>query len=492
MKQKVIFIFISFFLLIGFTAATGYSIDLDQEANLNGEDYHYSVTSIPTYDGLSAIETSSLENQCSDLRTVTWDGDSGETESDIVFSTRGYVFLAPQECDISIDSEDYVEESAPSLSEGWNIISTGSGVMFDEAQGELSNCQIPQSDVHPNRKKLYKISLEGSSSVMPITESLQISRAYWVEVEEDCNINQENGDDSIVNPPEEDDSDSEEDINDDEHTLGDVYFYDTEDNSKLVRSDAENNYQDENYEYNMYDGAIEGYFEYHNRGGELDTLWVRNHHTDVTDTGFGNSEYLSVPPDSETWGTEQSGLYEMDNTGCTDFSVAVLPEATADPETESLQGPTEFSFCPDNREDDSNVELNEGSDDLQAQDIRDNAGGALEIDSASYSDGRIDVTGGIHTKAQFSVYLDEDVPTVKLMVNGEEVDSVTRCERMTSTGYGELERKFDFSLSADRTLDSNDEVSIEVDHHFIRVKADTECGSGRDTLEMDYSYGLTN
>jgi len=217
MRQKLIFISVSFFLLLGFTAATGYSVELDQEANLNGVSYDYSVTSIPTYEGLSAIETSSLENQCSGLRTVTWDGDSGETESDIVYSSRGYVFLAPQECDISIDGEDYIEESTPSLSEGWNIISTGSGAMFDEAQGELSRCEIPQSNVHPDRKKLYEISSEGSSTVMQMTESLEFTRAYWVEVEEDCEITQNIGDsdDSIVNPPEEDDSGDDSDESDD-------------------------------------------------------------------------------------------------------------------------------------------------------------------------------------------------------------------------------------------------------------------------------------
>jgi hypothetical protein len=145
----------------------------------------------------------------------------------------------------------------------------------------------------------------------------------------------------------------------------------------------------------------------------------------------------------------------------------------------------------DDSGDDSEIEFDQGTGEIQAQDIRNKAGGALSIDSASYSNGRIDVTGGIHTKAQFSLYTADDVPTVSLMVNGQEVDSVRKCQRMTATAYGGLDRKFDFSLSADRTLDSTDEVSVDVDHHFIRVQLGNGCGSGRDTVEMDYSYELT-
>jgi len=156
---------------------------------------------------------------------------------------------------------------------------------------------------------------------------------------------------------ESDPSDGEDEQSDEnpDFTSGEFSFFDTEaGDSGSTRVSTENS----NFQYDMYDGDIVGRMRYQNVDGGLHTFWVKNEHTGESDREFGNSDYLSIPQDGEeTWGTEESGpeesgLYEMDDTGCTDFQVAVLPDQTSELD-EALQGPETFTFCPgDGRSDD--------------------------------------------------------------------------------------------------------------------------------------------
>jgi hypothetical protein len=147
--------------------------------------------------------------------------------------------------------------------------------------------------------------------------------------------------------------DSESGNDNHEHAFGNLYFYDTEGDTKRVHSDAENNYQDQKVEYEMWDGNIEGRFTWNNLDEVEHTLWVENEDTGEDRETTSSASKIMVPPSSggEEWSTSEGGFYHLSD-DCTAFTVAVLPPGWDGTESDVSYDAVQtqrFTFCPDSR-----------------------------------------------------------------------------------------------------------------------------------------------
>lgn len=171
--------------------------------------------------------------------------------------------------------------------------------------------------------------------------------------------NEDNNEDSNDN-----DEESEEDIEHD-HSLGDLYFWDTEAERALVNTQAGDGYENQKVEYDMYDGNIEGAFKWKNNDRVEHTLWIRNEETQDTEQMTSSAIYVDIPTEGgETWGTGESGINRMSSSGCTAFTVAVLPpewDGNNNEVSSDAEQMNQFTFCPNNRQDDASDDDNEQS-----------------------------------------------------------------------------------------------------------------------------------
>jgi hypothetical protein len=167
---------------------------------------------------------------------------------------------------------------------------------------------------------------------------------------------------SLIKEESSQNSDGDEDNNDNtgqhEHTLGDIYFWDTESEKSLVNTEAGNNYEGQKVEYDMFDGEIKGRFTWDNHDKVEHTLWIRNEHNGESFQVTNDGRYVKAPPagDGVTWGVDVLGsTYEMDDTGCTEFTAAVLPPDWDGEDSEVSYDAKQmnvFTLCPNNRGDD--------------------------------------------------------------------------------------------------------------------------------------------
>ncbi len=170
--------------------------------------------------------------------------------------------------------------------------------------------------------------------------------------------NSNSGDNNDGSDSDNDESSDDPDNQDShEHTLGDLYFWDTEAERALVNTEAGSGYDGQRVEYDMYDGRIEGAFRWDNNDRVQHTLWIRNEHTQDTETMKSSAIYVDIPTEGgDTWGTDESGIHKMSSSGCTKFTVAVLPP-NWDGEDQEVSSDAEqmnqFTFCPNNRQDES-------------------------------------------------------------------------------------------------------------------------------------------
>ena len=161
----------------------------------------------------------------------------------------------------------------------------------------------------------------------------------------------------------ENNEDESGDDQDNEHTheFGDIYFYDTEGEVDQMNTEAENNYDGQTVEYDMYDNSIEGYFGWSNLDEVEHTLWVRNEETGESRSTTSSSDEITVPPSTagETFSTTEGEFYELSSDECTSFNIGVLPPEW-DGSDSDVSGDAEqfnqFTLCPDSAQDDSNEE----------------------------------------------------------------------------------------------------------------------------------------
>lgn len=108
----------------------------------------------------------------------------------------------------------------------------------------------------------------------------------------------------------------------------------------------------------MYDGDIEGRFVFDNQNGEEHTLWIKNEYNGETQQTTNSNAYIRVPTTDggTTWGTGQYNINRMSSTGCTDFTIAILPpgwEGSDSDVSSDAEQMNQFTFCPNSQGDDS-------------------------------------------------------------------------------------------------------------------------------------------
>lgn len=428
-----------------------------------------------------AVPLSEITDDCQIQGDAAFGFNGGGTSTDAINGMRGYAVALEESCTAEIDISSVSGGLDTQLPDDeWVVFSVPREMSVSELE---TGCDFNGID----GTNMWEVTLEQGNVPLDSDATLQPTSLYWIRTSgSDCEVDLSN---QPFQPPEGgDDSDSSDDSEETTAEAGDLYFWSTEgDGGSHVNNEAGSPNTDENMHYDMWDGRIEGRWTSHGSGER--TIIVENTYGQVENTGSGS--YVSVPAEGgETWGTEQDGVHHMTSYGDSEYTVRV-----EDAETGEVIQEDEFTFTPNSGDDGSSggdeISLDSGSGTYQAREVPGNFGGGLSIDSASYSNGNIDVSGGIHTKGDFNVYTADDDAVVKLLVNGEEVDRESFCQRMTSTAYGSsLDRKFDFDLTGNADLSGDDSVSVEVDHRTVRVQLSSECGGGRETNEIGYSYDL--
>lgn len=345
MKKKIVyFVFIMF---ISFNLSASTLIETPEDGSSTVEvdiPSETSIFSIPV-DGSVPLEeiTDDCELQTireTDLKIVGYEGT--QNSGGPVKGFRGYIIGGTGEdtCTATINTEEINPGIDNTLeADTWTMISPPEDVEWSKLSiGE--ECEIKGI----GDTSVWSISLEGNDPVN-LEEETELTKdnIYWIRTQNDCTFN----------PKKDWNLQTEEGS----ELSDDLYFFDIEagDDGEARLGNGADDVLDQD-EYEMADGNIRGRFvsEDFDEGRER-TLKITNLENDETASVEGSGEYLRYPilgedEDAYDWGTEQLGVFQLEEGSENDFEVEVKVDGeTVQSETYTLTTPG----AEDPEEDDS-------------------------------------------------------------------------------------------------------------------------------------------
>lgn len=288
--------------------------------------------------------------------------------------TTGYTVGVTESCTLEFEGEEALSASTERSLVGnqWNLITLPPNTAprdIKEIVGQEDKVDLYK---YPQDNGNYFHVHEGMDNGEDIwtypMDSLENYKSVWVAPTNDITLDFDTSEIGDIGPggdiDDSDDDSSDDSSGEHDHTLGDLYFWDTEANRGIVNTEAGNNYDGQKVEYDMYDGAISGAITWKNNDRVEHTLWVKNEHNGETSQTTSDSIYVSIPSDEKVWGTNQNGLQNMNSIGCTDYTVAVLPpnwDGSDDDVSSDAEQMNMFTFCPNSRSDDTDSDEDDSS-----------------------------------------------------------------------------------------------------------------------------------
>lgn len=217
-KAKIVFCLLVGLFMISSSGAQAAQLSLESSRFFGGQgEWYYTVGSLPATSSGAKVDVDVLKQKCdSSFQAITWS--NGEESVDIVEATKGYLFVSKEPCNIDLENSDYSSGIDTSLARGWNIISvpaTVEGFNFQNIQG---SCSL-RGDESSSGMEIFEISTRGTPVRTESNAQMKSGSAYWVEVENGCNI--QLGSDSFLTPPDGETSETSESSSTTESTTTD-------------------------------------------------------------------------------------------------------------------------------------------------------------------------------------------------------------------------------------------------------------------------------
>jgi len=337
------------------------------------------------------VSVSDLQDECSGLSAYegeyAWvlEADAW-SNPDTLPTAKGLYVTTSSDCTINLEGDE-ANPSELNIHAGWNIISLSGDITWSS----VLECDIqPYSDhrdwILTGNSWSHLESSSGDGPPTPGDGGDIESKGIMIQSNSECSVtsqgadipqpgdqvdNSDSGDSDSSNT---DGSSANTDIN-----PGDLYFWDVEASTGLVNNEAGSPGDEANLEYDMYDNDVIGDFTSHGENQAERTVVVENEYSGETASNTGSGAYVGVPQNSATWGTDQSGVYEMSNNRGTDFTVKVK-----DPESGEVVQEETFTFTPGDIDESSTSDDSDTSYDYGRYDDYGSSGSNTETVTSSY------------------------------------------------------------------------------------------------------------